>query len=63
MALLFYGNMQALHCVHVVFVPVFQCHALKRHMYSRSIDKKYNFFLAPEFINSVISLYSDEYGQ
>ena len=29
----------------------------------KSIDKKYNFFLAPEFINSMISLYSDEYGQ
>ena len=28
---------QALHCVHAVFVPVFQCHALKPH---RPIDKK-----------------------
>ena len=33
---------KALHCVHAVFVPVFQCHALKRH---RPIDKKCNFFL------------------
>ena len=51
---------QVLHCVHAVFVPVFQCHALKRH---RPIYKKCNFFLAPDFINSVISQYSDEYGQ
>ena len=39
---LFNGAYQALHCVHAVFVPVFQCHALKRH---RHIDKKCNFFL------------------
>ena len=49
---------KAFHCVHTVFVPVFQCHALKRH---RPIDKKF-FFLAPEFINSMISQYNGEYG-
>ena len=53
---------QALHCVHAVFVPVFQCHALKRHR-PISIDKKCNFCLASYFINSVISQYSGEYGQ
>ena len=51
---------QALHCVHALFVPVLQCHALNRH---RPIDKKCNFFLAPEFINSVISQYSGDYRQ
>ena len=53
---------QALHCVHAVFVPVFQCHALKRH---RPILTKTatGFFFAPDLINSVISQYSDEYGQ
>ena len=52
------ATMQALHCVHAVFVPVHvvQCHALKRH---RPIDKKCNFFiLAPGLINSVISQYT-----
>ena len=50
---------KAFHCVHTVFVPVFQCHALKRH---RPIDEKWNFFLAPDFINSMISQYNGEYG-
>ena len=31
---------QALHCVDAVFLPVFQCHAVKRH---RPVDKKCNF--------------------
>ena len=39
---------KALHCVHAVLVPVFQ---LKHH---RPIHKKCNFFLAPDFINSMI---------
>ena len=43
---------KAFHCMHTVFVPVFQCSALKRH---RPI--------APDFINSVISQYNGEYGQ
>ena len=51
---------KALRCVHTVFVPVFQCHALKRH---RPFDKKYNFFLKPDFINSMISQYNSKYGQ
>ena len=62
MALLFIGATyyKGLHCVHAVFVPVFQCHALKRH---RPIDKKCNFFfLAPDFTNSVISQYNGEPG-
>ena len=37
---------QALQCVHAVFVPVFSCHALKRH---RPIDKKCNFFSCTSF--------------
>ena len=38
----------------------FQCHALKRH---RPVDKKCNFFfLAPDFINSVISQHSGKYA-
>ena len=45
----------ALHCVHDVFVPVFECHALKP---QAPIDKQCNFFLAPDFINSMISQYS-----
>ena len=36
-----YGAM-GLHCVHTVFVPVFQCHALKRY---RPIDKKVQPFM------------------
>ena len=32
---------KALHCVHAVFVPVFQCHALKRH---RHIEKSATFY-------------------
>ena len=45
------------HCVHAACVPVFQCHALKRHW------KKVQFFLAPDFVNFVISRYCGEYGQ
>ena len=42
------------------FVPVCQCHALKRHT-CRPIDKKCNFFLAPDFITSMISQCNGEY--
>ena len=60
-ALLFNGATRQLHCVHTAFVPVFQCHILKRH---RPIDRKCNFFfLAPDFINSVISQYNGKCGQ
>ena len=54
------GGYKALHCVHAVFVPVFQCHALKRH---KPIDKNCYFFLAPDLINSVILHYNREYRQ
>ena len=54
MAPLFYEATRHSITVHAVFVPVFQCHALKRH---RPIN------LAPNFINSVISQYNSEYGQ
>ena len=53
------GLQRASLCAYC-FVPVFQCHELKRH---RPMDKKCNFFLAPDFINSVISQNNGKYGQ
>ena len=52
---------QALHCVHAVFVPIFQCHALNRHI--GLLTKSTTFCFALDLINSVISQYSGEYGQ
>ena len=54
-------GLKALHCVHAVFCAGISMSCIEAPY--RPIDKKCNFFLAPDFINSVIPQYNGEYGQ
>ena len=52
---------KALHCVHAVFCAGISMSCIEAPY--RPIDKKCNFFLAPDFINYVTPQYNGEYGQ